>query len=99
MKTVTTAYKGPSLLSLNVSSTLTEVSETRKRRKCRQETATFVLLDAIRQNDEPNDNSHGTIQKPNVGMVLEDFGTDQNGKSHDAPHQRVKSYEKKGFIN
>lgn len=56
--------------------------------------ATFVLLDAICQNDEPNDNSHGAIQKPNVGMVLEDFGADQNGKSHDAPHQRVKSYEK-----
>lgn len=57
----------------------------------RQETAVVhILLDAIGKNDESNENSDEAIQKPDVRMVLEDFGTDQNGKSHNAPNQRVK---------
>lgn len=50
----------------------------------------YILLDTICQNDESNENSDGAIQKPDVSMVLEDFGADQNGKSHDRTNQRVK---------
>lgn len=49
----------------------------------------FIVLDAICQNDESNENAHGAIQVPDVSMVLEDFGADQNGKSHDGTDQRV----------
>lgn len=51
-------------------------------------------LDAIRQNDEADDDAHDAIQKPNIRMILVDFSTDQDGKSHDAAHQRVKSCRK-----
>lgn len=52
-----------------------------------------LLLDAICQNDESNENSDGAIQKPDVTMVLENFSTDQNGKSHNSTDNGVKPWK------
>lgn len=49
----------------------------------------YVLLDAVCQNDESNEDSDGAIQKPDVSVVLEDLGADQNGKPHNSTDQRV----------
>lgn len=43
-------------------------------------------LDAVCQNDEADDDTDDAIQKPNIRMILEDFCTDEDGKSHDAAH-------------
>lgn len=52
-----------------------------------------LLLDAICQNDESNENSHGAIQEPDIRVVLEDFGADQNGESHNGTNHRVKPWK------
>lgn len=52
-----------------------------------------LLLHAVCQNDESNENSHGAIQEPDVRVVLEDFGADQNGESHNGTNHRVKPWK------
>lgn len=51
------------------------------------------LLDTISEDDQTYEDSYCSIQIPDFRFLLEHFGTDEDGESHDSAHQGVKPWK------